>query len=262
MQVDWLTVAAQIANFLVLVWLLQRFLYGPITRAMARREQSIRDRLEEAERGKSEAEAQAQAFQAKTTELERQRDRMLAEAREAAEEERKSLEREAREEIEAQKRDWLKQLEAQRDAFLRELRRRSIEQFYTLARRALGDLAGAELEEQIALGFVKQLEGLDRGAEEKLAQGCAAVGGIIEIRSRFDLAAGVKRQITRAIHERLGEDTRVDYEVDEDLACGIELKAGSQTVTWSFDSYLNDFEKAVDEQIPGVAIPPEQQTAT
>ena len=38
MQIDWLTVAAQIVNFLVLVWLLQRFLYRPITDAMARRD--------------------------------------------------------------------------------------------------------------------------------------------------------------------------------------------------------------------------------
>ena len=48
MQIDWLTVAAQIVNFLVLVWLLQRFLYGPITRAMARRETRIEDRLADA----------------------------------------------------------------------------------------------------------------------------------------------------------------------------------------------------------------------
>ena len=37
MQIDWITVAAQIVNFLVLVWILQRLLYRPVTRAMARR---------------------------------------------------------------------------------------------------------------------------------------------------------------------------------------------------------------------------------
>ena len=44
MQIDWITVAAQIVNFLILVWLLQHFLYGPITRAMQRREQRIAER--------------------------------------------------------------------------------------------------------------------------------------------------------------------------------------------------------------------------
>ena len=48
MQIDWLTVAAQIINFLVLIWLLQRFLYRPITNAMARREARIEERLSDA----------------------------------------------------------------------------------------------------------------------------------------------------------------------------------------------------------------------
>ena len=30
MSIDWITVAAQLINFLVLVWLLKRFLYRPI----------------------------------------------------------------------------------------------------------------------------------------------------------------------------------------------------------------------------------------
>ena len=38
MQIDWLTVAAQILNFLVLAWLLKRFLYRPVIDAMTQRE--------------------------------------------------------------------------------------------------------------------------------------------------------------------------------------------------------------------------------
>lgn len=262
MQIDWLTVAAQIVNFLVLVWLLQRFLYGPITRAMERREQRIRDRLDEAARKKSEAEDEARAYREKQEQLEQRRDRMLAEARKAAEEERKSLEREARENVEARKRNWMDQLEAQRSAFLRELRRRSADQFYALARRALGDLANAGLEEQIALSFIKELEGLDKEAREKMTQGYAGAGGTVKVRSRFELSANAKRQITKAVHRRLGDDAQVQYEADEDVACGIELQAGSQTVAWSLASYLDDLEKAVDEQISGVSTPAEQRTAT
>jgi F-type H+-transporting ATPase subunit b len=47
--IDWFTVCAQIVNFLVLVALLKHFLYGPILRAMDAREQTIADRLAEAE---------------------------------------------------------------------------------------------------------------------------------------------------------------------------------------------------------------------
>ena len=60
MQIDWLTVAAQIVNFLVLVWLLQRFLYRPITEAMARREDRIATRLAEAKDARAKVEAEAE----------------------------------------------------------------------------------------------------------------------------------------------------------------------------------------------------------
>ncbi len=53
MQIDWVTVAAQIVNFLVLVWLLKRFLYGPIMRAMARARGPDRRAREQAERARS-----------------------------------------------------------------------------------------------------------------------------------------------------------------------------------------------------------------
>jgi F-type H+-transporting ATPase subunit b len=254
MQIDWLTLAAQIVNFLVLVWLLQRFLYRPITRVMERRERRIRERLDEAARTKSEAEDERRAYREKIAELEQQRDRMLTEAREAAEKERKSLEAKAREAIESRKQRWLHELETQRHTFLRDVRRRSTEQFYALARRALGDLAGAGLEEQLALRFLKELEILDKDAREKMTKGCAEAGGRIELRSRFAFSPSVKGQVMEAVHGLFGNDARVEYRTTEDIACGMELKAGSQRIAWSLDSYLDDFEKAVGDQVSSVSI--------
>ncbi|MCH9698254.1 MAG: F0F1 ATP synthase subunit B, partial [Gammaproteobacteria bacterium] len=46
MLIDWFTVSAQIINFLILVWLLKRFLYQPILNAIDAREQRIATQLE------------------------------------------------------------------------------------------------------------------------------------------------------------------------------------------------------------------------
>lgn len=260
MQIDWLTVTAQVVNFLVLVWLLHRFLYGPITRAMARREQLIADRLNEAQHEKEAAESEAEVYRQKQEELAQQRDHMLSQARAAAEDERRALERVAREDVEARKREWLGQLEAERETFLRDLRERCTEEFYTLARRAFEELASAELEEQIALAFVRQLEALDKSTDEKIVRGCAEAGGTVTVRSRFELSANAKRHITRVLHERLGEGANVEYDINADIACGIELEAGSQTVSWSIASYLDGFERAVAEQISAVSASPQEST--
>ena len=41
MLIDWFTVAAQALNFLILVWLMKRFLYKPILHAIDAREERI-----------------------------------------------------------------------------------------------------------------------------------------------------------------------------------------------------------------------------
>ena len=48
MSIDWFTVAAQIINFLILVWLLKKFLYKPVLTAMDNRQQKVKAELEQA----------------------------------------------------------------------------------------------------------------------------------------------------------------------------------------------------------------------
>jgi F-type H+-transporting ATPase subunit b len=121
-----------------------------------------------------------------------------------------------------------------------------------LARRALGDMASADLQEQIALSFAQQLEDLDESALEDMARGLRDSGAGVTIRSRFELPATAKRRITKTLHERLNHDAEVAYEARDDISCGIELKAGSRTVSWNFGSYLDGLEKTVDAQYSSV----------
>ena len=62
MAIDWMTVSAQIVNFLLLVWLLKRFLYQPVLSAMDRREQDIAERLGAALDREQQAEAKIQQY--------------------------------------------------------------------------------------------------------------------------------------------------------------------------------------------------------
>src|SRR5690625_1258947 len=62
MEVDWFTVIAQILNFLVLVWLLKRFLYKPVLNAIDEREKKIASELEDAALHKAEARKEKEKF--------------------------------------------------------------------------------------------------------------------------------------------------------------------------------------------------------
>ena len=73
MLIDWFTVGAQAVNFVILVWLMKRFLYKPILHAIDARENRIAAELAEADAKKAEAQSERDEFQAKNEELDRQR---------------------------------------------------------------------------------------------------------------------------------------------------------------------------------------------
>src|SRR5574337_372341 len=91
MSIDWITVAAQIVNFLVLVWLLKRFLYRPILDGIDAREREIAERMGEAAQIRTAAEAAEADYEAQVASLRAGREGALEEARKAAEAERDAL---------------------------------------------------------------------------------------------------------------------------------------------------------------------------
>ncbi len=111
MLIDWFTVAAQALNFLILAWLLKRFLYQPILQAIDAREKRIALALADADRKMAEAEQERDAFQIKNEEFARQRDALLIQAVKEAKAERQRLldaARRAADELSAKRRETLK----------------------------------------------------------------------------------------------------------------------------------------------------------
>ena len=96
MPIDWFTVVAQAINFLILVWLLKRFLYKPILHAIDEREKGIATQLAEAEAKKAEAQKERDDFQHKNEAFDQERAALLKKATDEANAERQRLLDEAR----------------------------------------------------------------------------------------------------------------------------------------------------------------------
>lgn len=248
MLIDWFTVGAQIINFLVLVALLKYFLYGRITRAMREREEKIAARLAEAEEREQEAEQELERYQQKNEELGRQRDQMVARAREEAEEERKKLLHEAREEVERAKSRWYEAIEREKNAFLADLRQRAGRQIYAIARRALADLANADLEERIIQAFSQRLEQLDEDKRRALRTALSADRGAVII-SAFELPDAAKARISETLQKHIGNGAKLDYRTAPEVISGIELKVPGHKIAWSLNNYLETLEENLAEAL-------------
>ena len=101
MLIDWFTIAAQVLNFLILVWLLKHFLYKPILQAIDAREQRIATELADADAKKAEAQKERDEFQDKNEEFDQQRTALLIKAKDEVKAERQRLLEEARQAAEA-----------------------------------------------------------------------------------------------------------------------------------------------------------------
>ncbi|MEA1889358.1 MAG: hypothetical protein U9N50_06190 [Pseudomonadota bacterium] len=254
MEIDWITVSAQIVNFLILVWLLKRFLYQPVIRAMERREQRISDRLNEAQEREQQAGEKVQRYQDKQEELEQNHDEILNKAKDEAEQEKKQMLDDAREEVAEKRANWQRQASDEKKEFLNGLRHQATDTIQALARKALSDLADAELEERVIHTFIEQLKSLDKEARKAMAQTSEPV----RITSAFELGSAVRGRLTRAIHEHLTDGIEVDYRQSSELICGIELSSGGRQLSWNLADYLEELKTRIDETFTPIAATKEE----
>jgi F-type H+-transporting ATPase subunit b len=251
MLIDWFTVGAQALNFIILVWLLKRFLYQPILNAVDARERRIAAELADAAAKKAEAQKERDEFQHKNEEFDQQRAALLSQATDEAKAERQQLLDEARKAADA--------LSAKRQEMLRNdahnlnhaISRRTQQEVFAIARKALTDLATTSLEERMGEVFTRRLREMDGMVKAGLAEALKTAPDPALVRSAFDLPAEQRVVIQQALNETFSAEIHVRFETAPDLISGIELTTNGYKVAWSIADYLTFLEKGVDELLKG-----------
>ena len=261
MLIDWFTVVAQVINFLILVWLLKRFLYKPVLTAIDAREKRIADQLQDAEKKKADALKEQAEFQHKKEELEQHRVALLAEATNEAKIEREKLITAARKDagalqakLEKASYDELESLKGKVGTFVQK-------EVFSLARKALTDLSGMSLEDRIADVFVRRLNEMNDQERSELKQTLLASTKSPVVRSAFDLPEAQKAAVEAALKTLLGDDTKIAFETKPELIGGMELISNGQKIAWSISDYLGDLaaglDKLVQSKSAAASMPPE-----
>jgi F-type H+-transporting ATPase subunit b len=247
MLIDWFTVGAQALNFLILVWLMKRFLYKPILLAIDAREKRIAAELADADAKKAEAQKQRDEFQHKNEEFERQRAALLSKATDEAQAERQRLLDEARKAAAALSSKRQETLRNEEHNLHQAISRRTQQEVFAIARKALSDLATTSLEERLGEVFTRRLREMDARTKAGLAEALKTASDPALVRSAFDLPAEQRAAIQNALNETFSAEIHVRFETAPDLIGGIELTTNGQKVAWSIADYLASLGKGVDE---------------
>lgn len=247
MLIDWFTVGAQALNFILLVWLMKRFLYRPILNAVDKREKRIKAELATADREKADAKRQSDEFTRKNESFDQQRAALLSKAEDEARAERQRLLDEARRAADTLGAKRLEALRSDARELNQTLARRAQEEVFAIARAALSDLAGMNLEARLCEVFTRRLRELDGSAKADLADTLRTTPDGALVRSAFDLPAEERTKVQNALNETFSEEVAIRFETAPGLISGIELTANGQKVAWSIADYLTSLEKGLNE---------------
>jgi len=255
MLIDSFTIIAQIINFLILVYLLKRFLFNRIIKIMDDRENQITDQMQDAEAAKGEAQKELEEQRRIRKELQEKWNEMLAQAKKDAHKKREELVREARGKIDEEQKNWREAILKQRTAFLRDLRHLSCEQVCQVSRKVLADLASEKLENQLIENFLIQLQRLTKAEKDDFVRFIHRDERRIWVNSSFRLTREKESEIKKTLEEIIGDKVEINFKVSPELICGIETRTEGKKISWNIENYLDGLEEQLKKAFAEFSFP-------
>ena len=247
MLINWFTVLAQLVNFLILVYLLKRFLYGPIIKAMDEREKKVSDTLKNARKAEKEARDKSNEIEKERNAFESAREQMMTEAREEVSNWRKKTIEDTRAEIEDLREKWVNLLDQEKDVFIKGVRKTVISGIMKIGEKVLNDLAREDIEKQIITVFLEKL------SENSLDMVKNNESSDLIIETGFSLDETMIRESRERIMKLLPNIKSVDFQVSGELGIGVRTKVGDNRVEWNLTSYLKEFEKEIFKDLSRIS---------
>lgn len=247
MNISWFTVIAQIINFLILAWLLKRFLYKPILKAIDDREKLIESELENAKNQEDQANGERILFEEKNKEFDDHRLKMLQDLENEVKAKKEQLFTDLKLQIEQSNKQHKEDFIAQQTAFKKELALKTEEEVFKIVRKTLIDLANTNLEEQILNLFLSKV-----GGDIDKMKGHSSVedkSQTLVIKSGFELSAEQKDKLEQALAGMISEGSKPNYSIDPNLIGGIELQLNDYRISWNIAAYVKAMENSINDMI-------------
>lgn len=245
MELDWSTFLLEVINFLILVWLLKRFLYQPVLGVIEERRAKIVTQLAQATEGQQAAQALKNQYEERLTDWEQEKriaqealDQQLAQERSKrlqqldVELEQQRLKHQARDL--QQQAQWLSQAETE-----------ALQLGSAYVSRLLMSLAGPELDLRLQQLFLDQLAALPESALREMREGWREGSVRIEVISAMGLDEACQQTIRQALEQRLGpSDGQWQFSQDEQLIAGLRVSIGGWTMAANLQDELRFFSEA------------------
>ena len=226
MAFDWTTFALEIINFLVLVWILQRFLYKPVMNAIAQRKAAIEKTLADARTVEATALTLKQQYENRMADWEAEKAKAKAQLASELEVDRVRLKSELHASLE-QERERDRALEQRRTMELRQRQEEgALIEGGRFTARLLSRVASAALEETIRGLLIEDLPRLGDGELQSLRLACQAADAKVRITSRYALEEEQRSSLAQALGRLAAKPVFCEFGQDAELIAGLRISVG------------------------------------
>jgi F-type H+-transporting ATPase subunit b len=250
--IDWFTVCAQAINFLILVWLLQRYLYKPVLAAIDAREKRIAAMIADAAAQDARGQTAAAELRSRNEAFDHEREGLMQKATQEGATERQRLFEAARQDSALLRANLAQALGAERAELANQLSQRTRTEVFAMTRKALSELAGTGLADRMIDILIERLQALPPQQRQSLA------AREVLVRSAFDPSDTGRTKLAAAIRDSLGQDAVARFQTAPELICGLELSVAGNKLAWSVADYLSTLaQDAAAIAATELAAPPE-----
>jgi F-type H+-transporting ATPase subunit b len=225
MSLDWSTFLLEILNFLVLVWLLKRFLYRPVLEVIEERKARVEKALQQAQASQTQAQALREQYESRLADSRKQQEQARAQLHTEIEAERQKQMEALRASMEDE-RERRKLLQARQEtAQASQVQKQALLQAGAFAGRLLDRVAGPETEARVA----------------DLRRAMSDQPGPVRVTSAYPVPDDTRAALAAALEQLLTQRPQLEFAQDDTLIAGLRVAIGPWVLRASVQDELELF---------------------
>jgi F-type H+-transporting ATPase subunit b len=243
LNLDWATIAFQIANFLVLTGALYYFVLRPIMGRVRERRVEKREMMEEIREDRQEAERLRNQLEERLSEAEEEADEIVTKAQKRAEAQRQEMLEEVEEEIERMLVDARADVQQMRKKTVDEFHDELIEAMMDISAEVIGQAAPPELHNKLVEQLADRIWEMGQEEMERVRAFRQSLGErtpTARVTTPRPLSSEQQGELARTFTALADRNVDIQVKTDPSLAAGVRVRIGDIVVDSSIAGRLKD----------------------
>lgn len=249
LQLNWSTVLLQILNFVIMAFILWRFLFKPVVRILDERSARVTSALTEAEQKQHAAEEMRAEYEGKMAQAEEHVVAMQQQAEEELARARREVLDETRQELTAMRENVEHEIQGARQQAISQHRQALGDLITTLSARMISEATDRGFQEAIVEQFIERLGELQEHEYRQAASEAAEEALLAQVVSASELPAERRTQIEAQVGMLAGQPVEVAYRIDPSLIAGATLRFGDVLIDGSLAGQLERLRERYVKQL-------------